>query len=176
MLLCPFKTVKVIRLYHDYSSRTHLEKNRCRQIHTKWQTASGVWVLSKYVITTQTVKLAGKELTETGPCSAVVSAWTVDRKVLSSNPISHAVFQPWLAPTQRWERLKQRSDVVSFTFFSVRGEQHSAVWDKGWRLEAGWPERRALQESRCDRISEVTSFNIASVERHFQTELIWWSW
>ena len=33
------------------------------------------------------MKLAGKELTETGPCSAVVSAWTVGQKVLGSNPI-----------------------------------------------------------------------------------------
>ena len=46
-----------------------------------------MWVLSTYVITAQTMKLAGKELTETGPCSAVVSAWTVGQKVLGSNPI-----------------------------------------------------------------------------------------
>ena len=45
-----------------------------------------------------------------------------------------------------------------------------------WTEEAGRPERRELQKSRRNRMSEVISFTVASVERYFQTELIWRSW
>ena len=41
-----------------------------------------------------------------------------------------------------------------------------------WAEEAGRPERRELQLSRRDRMSEVTSFTAASVERYFPTKLM----
>ena len=42
--------------------------------------------------------------------------------------------------------------------------------------EAGRPERRELQQTRRDRMSEVISSTAAYVGRYFRTELIRYSW
>ena len=65
------------------------------------------------------------------------------------------------------EKLKQRCDVVSFTgfffFFFFLSMTRLAQFCMRQRLgteEAGRPERRELQWSRCDKMNEVTSFTV----------------
>ena len=67
------------------------------------------------------------------------------------------------------EKFKERCDVVSFTFFHYELSS-TVMWWRLWTEEAGKSERRELQQSRHDRMSEVTSFTVASVERYFQTD------
>ena len=80
------------------------------------------------------------------------------------------------------EKSKQRSDLVRYDFcfrsclflfvFQNEASNIDLTGRRLWTEEAGRPERRELQQPRCDRMSEVNSFTVASVERYFRLELI----
>ena len=72
------------------------------------------------------------------------------------------------------EKLKQRCDVDSFIFFQY--EANSTVLYAMKALDRGSRPARKERIGRHDRMSEVASFTVASVERYFWTELIRWSW
>ena len=60
------------------------------------------------------------------------------------------------------KRLEQRSDMGSFTFFRMRQAAQFSMRRRLWIKETGRPERRQLQQSRRDRMSEVTSFTVVT--------------
>ena len=50
----------------------------------------------------------------------------------------------------------------SFTFFRMRRAAQFSMRQRLWIKETGRPERRELQQSRRDRMSEVTSFTVVT--------------